>query len=235
MAAGTFITAYAGLLSFPQPFFAYSLRAHHLVLHSDQSIPEAEAIGVLQKATAKLEKSPLYSASEEHHIFVCNARWRQMLFFNKDYGVGGVSPNLVSRHVFLRDSRIAENRLISPLGIPVPGDRTLDYYIAHEVTHQLTSRAIGMARFYLLPQYVREGYADYVGKGGSFAYEQQRRGFLAGVPEMDYKKSGLYLRFHLLTAYLLDRRGWSADKLLHQAPPQEEVEQMLKGGPKAAL
>jgi hypothetical protein len=70
--------------------------------------------------------------------------------------------------VFLRDALIEDNRLISPRGIPVLGDWTLDYFIAHEVTHQLTGDAIGPVRYYRLPQWVREGYADYVGKGNSF-------------------------------------------------------------------
>ena len=71
---------------------------------------------------------------------------------------------------------------------------------------------------------MREGYADYIGKGTAFNYEQARRNFLAGQPQMDYKKSGLYLRFNLLVSYLLDHRGWSLDKLLKQAPPQQDVE-----------
>ena len=110
------------------------------------------------------------------------------------------------------------------MGTPIMGDRMLDYFIAHEVTHQLTGRALGPVRSLFVPQYAREGYADYVGKGNAFDYEQARRDFLAGRPEMDYQKTGLYLRFNLLVAYLLDHRGWSVDKLLKKAPPQQEVE-----------
>jgi hypothetical protein len=71
---------------------------------------------------------------------------------------------------------------------------------------------------------VREGYADYVGKGDSFDYDEARRSFLAGAPEMDWKKSGLYRRFHLLVACLLDRQGWSVPRLLEHPPSQAEVE-----------
>jgi hypothetical protein len=69
-----------------------------------------------------------------------------MLFFNKDYGVGGVAPYPVTANVFLGDARIEDNRLIGPSGAPVSGDRTLDYFIAHEITHQLTGQAIGAVR-----------------------------------------------------------------------------------------
>jgi hypothetical protein len=67
----------------------------------------------------------------------------------------------------------------------------------------------------------REGYADYVGKGNAFNYVEARKAFLAEEPEMDYKKSGLYWRFNLLVAYLLDHRGWNVSELLQKPPSQE--------------
>jgi len=75
---------------------------------------------------------------------------------------------------------------------------------------------------------VRAGYADYVGKGTSFNYDEARRAFLAGVPEMDWQKSGLYWRFHLLVANLLDHRRWSVARLLRDPPPQEAVEAAVR-------
>ena len=103
-----------------------------------------------------------------------------MLFFNKDYGVAGVAQAEITPNVFLRNARIEDNRLISPRGTPVPGDRTLDYYVAHEIAHQLTAESIGGFRFHQLPQWVREGYADYIGIGYSFNYDLEKRAFLAG-------------------------------------------------------
>jgi hypothetical protein len=35
-----------------------------------------------------LAASPIYTSDEDHHVYLCNARWRQLLLFNKDYGVG---------------------------------------------------------------------------------------------------------------------------------------------------
>ncbi len=151
-----------------------------------------------------------------------------MLLFNKDYGVGGVAQYPVTPNVFLRGALIEDNRLVSPSGNPVTGDRTLDYYVAHEITHQLTGHAIGPLRFYKLPRWVREGYADYVGKGTSFDYGEAKRAFLAGTPEMDLKKSGQYGRFHLLVAYLLDHQHWSVEQLLNNPPAQAAIEAAIK-------
>lgn len=220
--------AYALVLCLPGPFFSHSVRANNLVLYSDRPFPEPAARHILELAQAKLAASPLYSSQHDQHIYICNTRWRQRLFFNKDYGVGGVAPYPVSPNVFLRDAAIAENHLISPGGKALTGDRTLDYFIAHEITHQLTGRALGPIRYARLPQWVREGYADYVGKGASFNYSEARKAFLANAPEMDWKKSGLYLRYHLLVAYLLDHQHWSVMQLLEQPPTQDSVEAAIR-------
>jgi hypothetical protein len=229
LASATLFAAYAGLLCAPQPLFPFTVRADSLVLRSDRPFSEAAGRHVLELAERKLARSPLYSGRPGYSIFICNSRWRQMLFFNKDYGAGGVAQYPVTANAFLRGALIEDDRLVSPRGSPVMGDRTLDYFVAHEITHQLTGHAIGPLRFYQLPRWVREGYADYVGKGNSFDYDQAKRAFLAGTPEMDWKRSGLYWRFHLLVAYLLDHQHWSVEQLLKNPPSQAAVEAAVKG------
>jgi hypothetical protein len=229
LTSATVVAAYAGLLAVPQPLFPFSVRAENLVLYSDRPFSEAAAKHMLELAERKLVRSPLYSGRQRHNIFICNSRWRQMLFFNKDYGVAGVAQYPITANVFLRDARIEENRLISPRGNLVIGDRTLDYFVAHEITHQITGRAIGPLRFYALPRWVREGYADYVGKGDSFDYDVAMRAFLAGTPEMDWKKSGLYWRFHLLVAYVLDHQHLNVEQLLRAPPSAAAVETAVTG------
>ncbi len=212
----------------PRPLFPFVVKADHLEMRSDRPFDPAGGARLLQLAKAKLARSPLFSNTTNYDVFLCNARWRQLLFFNKDYGVGGVAPYPVTSNVFLRGARIENDRLISPNGYPVAGDRTLDYFVAHEITHQLTGHALGPIRYFELPQWVREGYADYVAKGDSFNYREARTAFLAGAPEMDWKRSGLYWRFQLLVSYLLDRQAWTVDRLLRDPPAQAAVEAAVK-------
>lgn len=219
--------AYLLLLCFPQPFFKDSIRYRNLTLYSDRPFDMESGLRVLAMAQDKLGDSPFYSPSEEHAIFICNERWRQILLFNRNYRVGGVNYFPLTHNVFLRDSIIEENRLRGPGGKLVDGDRTLDYFIVHEIAHTLTGEAVGGLRYHRLPEWIREGYADYVGKGKSFNYNDALRAFLNQAPEMNREKSGLYLRYHLLVAYLVDKKGWSARKLLVGAPPQSTVEKEL--------
>ena len=230
VATAALFVGYSALLCLPQPFFSSSVRASNLIIHSDRPLPGPAARYVLELVQAKLASSPLYAAQDTHHIYICNSRWRQIVFFNKDYGVGGVAPYPLTANVFLRDAAIEHNRLVSPGGVEVPGERTLDYFIAHEITHQLTGHALGPIRYFRLPQWVREGYADYVGKSRAFQYDDARRAFLEGAPEMDWKKSGLYWRYHLLVAHLLDHRGWTVTRLLHDPPAEESVEHWVREG-----
>lgn len=217
-----------GMLNVPQPFFHTSVSAKNLTLYSDQSFAAAAGQQVLALAEAKLARSPLYSAEQQHLIFICNARWRQRLFFTYVYGVGGVNYYPFTTNVFLRDSVIEENCLIGPHGKRLEAERPLDYFIAHEITHTLTGQAIGPVAYHRLPQWKREGYADYVGKGASFNYDEAKRAFLANDPKMDWAKSGLYWRFHLLVAHLLDKQHWSVQRLLEDPIEQQAIEEAMR-------
>jgi hypothetical protein len=216
------------LLSLPQPFFHTSVSAKNLTLYSDRPFMPTAGQQVLALVEAKLAKSPLYDAEQRHLVFICNSRWRQRLFFTYQYGVGGVNYYPLVTNVFLRDSIIEENCLIGPGGNRVSGDRTLDYFITHEITHTLTGQAVGAIAYHRIPQWKREGYADYIGKGMAFNYDEARRAFLAGDPKMDWAKSGLYWRFHLLVAHLLDKQHWSVQRLLKEPIEQQVVEDAVR-------
>ena len=197
-------------------------------MYSDQSFTPASGQHLLELVETKLAKSPLYSAAQKHQIFICNAHWRQRIFFTYQYGVGGVNYYPITTNVFLRDSIIEENCLIGPNGNRVAADRSLDYFIAHEITHSLTGQAVGGIAYHRLPQWKREGYADYVGKGAAFNYDEAKRAFLANDPKMDYAKSGLYWRFNLLVAHLLDKQHWSVQRLLTEPIEPVTVEEMIR-------
>lgn len=225
------VVAVVVLQNYPQPFFSTSVHARNLGLFSDKEFARDEGVRVLERVNSKLAASPLYLPMQNHVAFVCNQRWRQRMFFLYQYGAGGINWYPSTTNVFLRDAIIEENCLIGPKGGRVGGDRTLDYFITHEITHTLTGQAAGWYAYHFkLPQWVREGYADYVGKGASFNYDEAKRAFLEDAPQMNYQKSGLYWRFHLLVAHLLDKEGWTVDRLLREPIPQETVENAIRTG-----
>ena len=222
---------YLALLRHPGLFFGHSFTRGNITLHSDRPIPQKAAVVVLDDAAARLARSPLHSPRSQRPIaiYLCNDRWRFELFANIGYQVGGLTYTWLTDNVFLRPSRIETNRLIAPNGDDVPGERTLSYYVAHEIMHVYIARDIGSIRFLRLPVWVNEGYCDYVAKGTSFSYDKAVAALKRDDPEMHYEHSGLYSRYHLRVAHLLDRREISVARLLSaQFDPSEIDREILE-------
>ena len=108
------------------------------------------------------------------------------------------------------------DRLIGPSGTPVPGERTLTYFITHEIMHTLIADELGALAYWRLPDWKDEGYSDHVAKGASFHFDHAIEQLRSGDREMDPRRSGLYLRYNLLVAYLLEQKGISVHEMLNQ-------------------
>src|ERR1035441_855682 len=125
------------LLCFPQPLFAYKLSAQDITLYCDEPIP-AGLVDVPQDVQRRLEGSPLYAGHPHQNAFVCNHGWRFKLLANQSAGAGGLAYGSAPWNVFLRKSDIAQNVLFRGDGKSSGSDRPLSYFLAHEVTHNLT-------------------------------------------------------------------------------------------------
>ena len=211
---GLFV-GYLALLCHPGIFFGYSSSHGGITLHSDEPIPEA-AGRVLEDAADRLAESPLTQdlRTKDIHIYICNRSWRFMLFANIHHQVGGLTYPPLSRNIFLRESRLDENRLVGPSGREVPGERTLSYFIAHEIMHVLIADRIGPVAYWRLPDWKNEGYSDFIARGTDFEYQHAVVQLRRGDREMDPQRSGLYLRYSLLVAYLLNNNGIPLDAML---------------------
>ena len=216
--------AYLLLLVHPQPLFAYELRHAGIVLHATRPIPDAMRT-TLDRARARLNRTPLYDSTRADHVFICDSRWLFALFARGNYRVGGIADVFVGQHVFLRESDMEHDRLISPSGQPVSSDRPLSYFIAHELMHIAHGRRIGRLGYARLPQWVDDGHADYVAR--DIDLEGALRGFKAGARELDPLRSGLYIRYQLMVAYAVEKEHMAPAALLEHPPARAEVERKL--------
>jgi hypothetical protein len=96
------------------------------------------------------------------------------------------------------------------------------------LTHAMTGRVLGALDCARLPEWIREGYADYVGKGRAFDYDTAAHLYRDRAPVMDRWQSGLYLRYHLLVAYQLDIQHWTVPRLLGSRLDQAAVERGIE-------
>ena len=216
--------AYLLLLVHPQPLFAYELQHAGIVVHATRPIPGAMRT-TLERVRARLDRTPLADPSQVNHVFICEPRWLFAIFARTNYRVAGIANVFVGQHVFLRESDMEHDRLIGPSGRPVAADRPLSYFIAHEIMHVAHGRRLGRLGYARLPQWVDDGHADYVARDVDL--DQALRAFKAGATELDPVRSGLYIRFQLMVAYVLEKERVPPAVLLEHPAARDAVERKL--------
>lgn len=219
---------YVALLLHPDPLFAHEARVENIVLHAREPLPPA-ALDVARAVHERVARSPFHEPADTYHVYLCDTPELFGFVSVQHPNAGAISQVGLTGNVFLRPSRIERDRLIGPRGNEVPGERTLTYFMAHEITHTMVARRLGRLAYFRLAAWQQEGYADYVGKGGDFDFEATLAAFRAGEKELDPARSGLYLRYHLLTAYALDALGLTPEALLAEPRPRAPLEAALAG------
>lgn len=229
--AGALAASWGMLLIFPQPLFEHRLDHDRYRVHSDRPIaPEVRPI--LDEVTRRLRRSDLFDPAARFAIYICNDRWRLWLF-TRSTQIGGSAEAVMSGNIYLREADIAADRLIPPEGVLADGDvRTLTYFIAHEAVHILEGRAFGRLAAFRYPRWLTDGYADLIAKAGRFDFAENRRLLRHGDPRLDYDRSGLYRRYHLMVAFLVEERG-IAIRALYADPPDEArvLQALTRPGP----
>ena len=221
-AASLLALALALLAAFPQPLFSYAFSHANYRVRSDRPI-DPMIVGVLDDASRRLRTSDLYDPRVPIRIFICNDSWRLWLYARSGT-IGGSTDTLVTRNIYLREADIAANRLVPPSGTLADAEaRPLSYFIAHEAAHAIQSRAFGRLMRVRYPNWLVEGHADLIAKGGDFDFEENLQLLQRDDPRLDHGRSGLYRGYHLMVAFLTGRRGWTVRGLFADPPAEEDV------------
>ena len=214
------------LILHPQPLFAYSAQRANVILYTRAPMPPQTG-PLLDEVVRRISRSPLYDARRVHHVFLCDTRALFGFLTVNSYRAGGVAHAELGGNVFIRPFSIERGTVTGPSGQEKTGERTLAYFITHEVTHAMTANRTGRWRYRQLSAFQVEGYADYVGFGRPLDLAREREALREDAPEMSPRRSGLYKRYELLVAYLLERRGLSVDELLAGRLEQRQIEDEL--------
>lgn len=226
LATAATVAAWFALAIHPQPLFAYTVQRGNVVLHARAPLP-ARAAQIADEVVRRAARSPLYDPGRIHHVFLCDTPALYSLFTLWAYKSSGLTQSQLTGNVFIRPSHVERDRVVSRSGEEKHGDRTLTYLITHEVTHAMTADHIGRWRAHRLAAFQREGYADYVGFARPVDLSEWRKALETEAPEMNPSRSGLYRRYELLVAYLLDRRGMTVEELLSRPLDRRQVESEL--------
>lgn len=215
------------LVVHPQPLFAFTARQGNVVLHARRPFPPATQ-PLLGDVLRRVSASPLYDPGRVHHVFLCDTPALFGALALWAYKVGGVSQTMLAGNVLIRPYDIQRGVLFGRSGEVKQHDRSLAYFIAHELTHTMTADRIGRWRYHRLAAFQTEGYADYVAFARPLDLHAEREALIRGAPEMNPRQSGLYRRYELMVAYLLERRGLSVEELLARPLDGRIIEDQLR-------
>ncbi|MCB9192335.1 MAG: hypothetical protein H6603_01995 [Flavobacteriales bacterium] len=212
------IVIYVGLLIVPNVLFAHQVAYKQFSVYSDRPI-DANISIVLNDVADRLSYSELYSESTQLNIYLCHDNWRFTLL-TRNPNAGGQVNFLLSSNIFIRDCDIASNKLIPPSGWMFEMDsRPLSYFIAHESVHAF-QRKFDPLMIITTPVHVIEGYADYIAKRPAFDFREYAELLLQNDPSMN-PKNGLYKRYHLYNAILIDSLGMTFQEIVSNPPELE--------------
>jgi hypothetical protein len=222
------------LVVWPAPLFAYTAGSGKIVVASDQPIPAAGGERFPRDCERLLARSPLRAESSQYHIFVTNETWRHRLFFLPAPDAGGLTYFYgLDGHAFLSGADFETGRLVK-WGYVTPPPRTLAYFCAHELTHIVVGEHLGVIGSESQPQWVHEGFPDYVAIESRQSFEELWDALgerPVDVPMM--QKYGAYPRYRLLVTYFIEKKGWSVDDLLRTRLTFDEAMAMMRADAKS--
>lgn len=156
------------LLAFP-----YHANIGATRVYAEAPLDLAAVRTVLARADARVAASPLHDGPVGTRLFLTDGGWRwRLLALTSGESLGFTRPvsDLVSDAVILNRSDVARDSVTTAFGT-----RALSDIIAHERTHIMVRRHLGLIDGLLLPAWIGEGYADHVAGSSTLSEAQAAR------------------------------------------------------------
>lgn len=210
-------------LAFPYPLFDHQGKFDRCVVYSDGEL-DAEFAGVMKDVNRRLESVEVLPPDKANRVFLCRSQRLYSLFARLSLvnpKVQGFNLSLFG-NTFVSVRRVEATRASSG-GFPRYGVKEGDiaHVIAHEVIHDLSQDVIGYLKYYRLPMWKREGYAEYgavisaigddaeAGLGRRIAFFMEDRDWRQGH---DFARE--YYRAELMVEYLIDVEGYAFEDIM---------------------
>ena len=141
------------LLAFP---YRASWRGSEI--RAERPLPPRELDAVMRRAAMLVGQSPLAKDEEPRSIFLTQGGWRWLWLANRTHGAFALTRPLNEAVVVNRNDLARDQVFNAPGRI-----RSLSGVIAHETCHGMERRRFGVIKSDVAsPQWLREGYCDYV-------------------------------------------------------------------------
>ncbi len=222
-------SGYLYILEFPSFLYSYKYINNNLAIYSDKELPKNIKL-ITDEVLLRLKESETYNSDAIYKVHIPTEYWRWAIATIpiRYQNAGAFCFPGYNHNIFFRPSVISENRIIPPSGkLADAQERDLIYFITHEVGHAMMYDRVGVIAHYRdLPKWLREGYPDYIAKK-SFDFEDNLKQFKNNEWRLT-EKSGLYVQYHLFVSLLIDKKGYTLDELLKNAPSKVELIKILE-------
>lgn len=212
--------AYLLTIVFPQYLFAYEITHKNLKVYA--RVPFDENINqILDAAETKLEKSPVYDASQTDKIFLTGSYKLYTLLSNRAYASFGNSVPLID-NILINKTDGNQDLVFAPRD--EPNSRSLSGVIAHEVTHLMIRNKFGAINSLVsIPTWKNEGYFEYVAGATTLSFDKGVR--LWKENSNDVRLA--YFKYHQMVKYLLDDEKINVEDLFNRDFDQKDLEQRV--------
>ena len=153
----TVIFAYGTVLAFPEPLFAHKYSYKNFIVYSRSPLDDRIRTE-LDVASQRIAKSELNDPTIIHRVFVAGSSgWYG--FFNGPYR-GAMARNYeFNNSIFVPQLDLTTGNVVHFDGRRAP----IAAIFAHEMTHTLSQKRLGLIRSWQTPSWKKEGYAEYIG------------------------------------------------------------------------
>jgi hypothetical protein len=221
------IAAYGTLLAYPGRLFAHRYSYKNFVIYSRNPIDDRIRTN-LDVVSQRLAKSELDDPTIIHRVFVAGSSgWYG--FFNGPYR-GAMARNYeFNNSIFVPQLDLTTGNVVHFDGRRAP----IAAIFAHEMTHTLSQKRLGLIRSWQTPSWKKEGYAEYIGNPRTEPLIQDLRILDRAASNTISIGDGVavpksYFEASILWRYLAEIRKMSFAEIMSDSVVQEKVEQEMR-------
>lgn len=172
---------------------------------SESPIDRTALERVLERTHELVSASPIAVGDEPRRIFLTQGGWRWHWLTGRSRAFAISRP--LTENIVINSHDVARDQIVtSPR---VGGKRRLSAVLAHETAHGMLRRRYGITVDFLSPQWLREGYCDYVARESSLTPKDVAELEAQGADHPAFP----YYFGRLRVAKLLEENGGSVDAL----------------------
>ncbi len=208
-----------GIICYPNMLFAHSIEQGQFKIHSMRLLDREKLTIVLNRVTAKIQRSEIYDKNNFFNIFLCdNTNWGTFLHpFQRNIYFAWTNP--ISKNAIILKADVDRDLCYS---LYAGYEETpLSNVVAHELCHILQFRELGFLGAREMETWKNEGYAEHIAIGNEFKVDEAK--LWIKKFKSDNSTASRYINSYIAVSYLMNQRKWTYRKLTESSVTLQQV------------